>query len=86
MKPWWMDKPSKKLKYEGVPCQKQKRKVQLFADTKAVSINSIESFVILFQRLKIQTTKKAFSQVWDLNDKGMHWEKLRKKVVTHSLV
>lgn len=59
-----MDKPSKKLKYEDVPCQKQKRKINLFADTKAVSINSIESFVILFQRkTKKSNNEKSFLSI-----------------------
>lgn len=49
-----VDKPSKKLRYEGVPCQKQKIKNHQLADAKTVSINSVKSFVILFQRLKSQ--------------------------------
>lgn len=56
-----VDKPSKKLDYEDVPCQKQKRKIHLFADTKAVSINSIERFVIMFQRkTKKSNNEKSF--------------------------
>lgn len=30
--------------------------------------------------------KRASSQVWDVNDKGMHWEKHWKKVANSSLL
>lgn len=53
-----VNKPSKKLKYEGVPFQKQKRKIHQFAGTKAVSKNSVESFVILFQRKTKKSNKE----------------------------